>query len=485
MVKHQRKKSRLKKHSAGIFDELGRTGLMRFAGIIAEEWDSSLQGLQGIKVYEKMSTNEAIIAGMLYAAKTLAIQVPIFVKPLSKDPLDVAAAKFYQSAFYDMEHPWPQTLNEILTCMEFGWSFMETNYKIRKGPRYQDPRFHSQFNDNRVAWRSWAPRAQNSLSRWQYKEGTDQLIGMWQVAPPDYEELYVPLRKAMLFRVRAVKGNPEGTSLLRGCVRGWLNKTRVEDLEGIGAERDLPGYPILYVPGDVADPDPDDEGAVEANEDYLKVVTATRRDEMEGLLLPSECYDNGQRKYELKLVSSPGQRQFDTTRIITRYETRMALTLMADFLLLGSQKQGSYALSETKAKLFAQGLTSVLDEVLAVINTYGRPRMFYYNPEFDELDELPVAQHGKIDTPTLEELGNYIKNLGEFMGIAGDLNVANHLRGQADLPLKDIDPGENAIAVQSKQVAKGRIVTKHKQKGSRKKNASAISENASGAKAEA
>jgi len=493
MGRSAKKNSRLTKREPGIFEELGRTGLQRYGGIISEEWDSKLQGLQGIKVYTKMATNEAIIAGMLYAAKTLATQVPVFVKPLSDDPLDIKAAEFYQSCFYDMDFTWPQTMNEILSCMELGWSFLEINYKYRRGPRQKEGKFRSQYKDGRVSWKGWAPRAQDSLQEWKYLEGSDKLLGWIQSAPPDYEEIFLPITKGLLFRVRGIKGNPEGTSLLRGCVRSWLNKTRIEDLEGIGAERDLPGYPVLYVPGDIADPDPDDEASLAANEDYLKVVTKTRRDEMEGILLPSECYENGQRQYELKLVAAPGTRQFDTTRIITRYETRMALTLLADFMLLGSQRQGSYALSETKAKLFTQGLTAILDEVFGVINAYARPKLFEYNPEFDDLDELPPAQHGKLDTPTLEQLANYIKNLSEVLSIKDDLLVENHLRGQADLPLKPVAPPDIAVGPQpsentidegaeggenAKATAKGKIVVKHKRAGSRRKKASAISQNA-------
>lgn len=54
------------------------------------------------------------------------------------------------------------------------------------------------------------------------------------------------------------------------------------------------------------------------------MVKSIRRDEMEGVVLPAG--------YELELLSSGGTRQFDTNAIINRYDTRIAMTVLADFI---------------------------------------------------------------------------------------------------------------------------------------------------------
>ena len=56
-----------------------------------------------------------------------------------------------------------------------------------------------------------------------------------------------------------------------------------------------------------------------------KIVTNIRRDEQEGIIFPSLRDDQGNLLYELKLLSSGGSRQFDTDKIISRYDSRMAM----------------------------------------------------------------------------------------------------------------------------------------------------------------
>ena len=107
------------------------------------------------------------------------------------------------------------------------------------------------------------------------------------------------------------KGNPEGRSALRNARRSWYMKTQIEDLEGIGIERDLVGYPTLYMPLEIMKRETDE--AVEAYNDFMDVISNVRRDEAEGLLLPAVFDDNGNRLYEFKLLSSSGTRQFDTS----------------------------------------------------------------------------------------------------------------------------------------------------------------------------
>jgi hypothetical protein len=401
--------------------EMGRTGLTRFGGYISEEWLPELQGRKGAEVYKRMADSDAIIGGYLFAIKEIAKSVPWFAVPANSSEEGQEDARYLESCIYDMSTPWPSTLDEILSMLTFGWGYFEKVFKIRRGPRQKDPRFHSQYNDGRIGWAKWAPRAQESLNEWIYDEGTDTLIGMSQIPAPDYQERRIPLSKALHFVTTSSKGNPEGRSTLRNARRSCYMKTNIEDLEGIGIERDLAGYPTLYIPLDVFEQKTDK--ATEAYNDFMDVISNIRRDEA-----------NGNRLYEFKLLSSSGTRQFDTSRVINRYDTRIALTVMADFLLLGQQKQGSYALSDTKSKMFYQSLMSLLDNIAETINTQAVPELFELNGW--ERDELPYLAHGKAEPVNLEALGNFLERLTN-MGMMLDDRLENHLRGIADLPLRD------------------------------------------------
>jgi hypothetical protein len=415
--------------------ELGRTGLTRFGGYIYEEWLADLQGSKGAQVYKKMADGDAIIGGMLFAFREICKSAPWFAVPGGSSQDDLEAAKFLESCLYDMATPWPSILDEILSMLPFGWAYMETVFKLRRGPRPKKAQFKSQYNDGRIGWQKWAPRAQESLNEWIYDEETDELLGMSQIPAPDYQERRIPRDKALHFVTTSAKGNPEGRSILRNAHRSWYMKFNIENLEGMGLERELVGYPTLYLPLEIMKRETPE--AEEAYQMYLDLVTNVRRDEAEGLLLPSVFDEHGNRLYEFKLLSSSGTRQFDTSRIITRYDSRIALTIMADFLLLGQQQAGSYALSETKARMFYQALTSVLDNIAETINSQAVPTLIELNPWWD-ITEPPYLGHGKIELPNLETLGSFIERLvNAGMQVFPDERLENHLRGLAALPLID------------------------------------------------
>jgi hypothetical protein len=378
-----------------------------------------------------MADGDAIIGGYLFAIKEIAKSVPWFAVPANSSEEGQKDAKYLESCIYDMSTPWPSTLDEILSMLTFGWGYFEKVFKIRRGPRQKDPRFHSQYNDGCIGWAKWAPRSQESLNEWIYDEDTDTLTGMSQIPAPDYQERRIPLSKALHFVTTSSKGNPEGRSPLRNAHRSHYMRTQIEILEGIGIERDLTGYPTLYIPLEVFKRETKE--AILAYNDFLDLITNVHRDEAEGVLLPAVFDANGNRLYEFKLLASSGTRQFDTSRVIKRYNNDILITVMAEFLLLG-QQQGSYALSDTKSKMFYQSLMSLLDNIAETINTQAVPELFELNGW--ERDELPYLAHGKAEPTNLEALGNFLGRLND-MGMVLDDRLENHLRGIADMPLRD------------------------------------------------
>jgi hypothetical protein len=89
--------------------------------------------------------------------------------------------------------------------------------------------------------------------------------------------------------------------------------------------------------------------------------------------------DNGDRLVELVLLGTGSRRMFDTSKIIERKDREMAMTIMADFILLGHQKVGSFALSSDKTELFATALGAWLKEIAAVLNRHALPRLYDLN----------------------------------------------------------------------------------------------------------
>jgi hypothetical protein len=137
--------------------------------------------------------------------------------------------------------------------------------------------------------------------------------------------------------------------------------------------------------------------------------------------------------YDLKLLTTAGARQFDTNAIITRYNQQIAMTVLADFILLGHENVGSFSLSSDKTDLFTIAMGTYLDSIAGVKNKFAVPRLFLLNGM--DAANPPKIVHGDIDDPDLQEMAQYILALVQAgMPLFPDTQLENHLRQIAHLP---------------------------------------------------
>ena len=243
--------------------EIGRIGQLRngyrgTGSIFFEEFLPELQGIKGVQAYTEMADNDATVGAILFAIEMLMRQCEFHVEPGGDSEKDREAAEFVESCMDDMERTWADTLSEILSFMTYGWSYHEIVYKRRMG-KSSSPITNSRHSDGLIGWRKLPIRAQDTLYGWEYADDSDDLLGMTQMPPPTYQRITIPLEKALHFRTRSRKDNPEGRSILRTAYRAYYFKKRLEEIEGYGMERDLAGFPVLYSPADVNIWDSDDE----------------------------------------------------------------------------------------------------------------------------------------------------------------------------------------------------------------------------------
>ncbi len=411
--------------------EFGDTGLKRTNGRINEEWLRELQGRRWHKVIREMQDQDAVIGSILFAIEMLIRQVSWRVEAASEDNADMEAKEFLESNMQDMSGSWESLISEVLSFLPWGWSYHEIVYKKRNGEN-QDSSMNSRFKDGKIGWRKIPIRGQESLSEWKYTED-NSLEGMVQeiIGKP---KTLIPIEKALLFRTTHHKQNPEGKSILRRAYRSWYYKKRIEEFEGIGVERDLAGLPLMRVPSKIMSSGANaDEAAIfSACKDIVQNI---RRDEQEGIILPGGVDKDGNRLFELELLGAPGNRQFDTGKIINRYDQRIATTVLADFILLGQSSVGSFALADSKTDLFATALRAWLEEIKSIFNRHAIPRLFALN-SFN-LERLPKLAYGDIETPNLKELGDYVKSLSSSGAeLFPDTELENYLREAGNLPAK-------------------------------------------------
>ncbi|MBQ6206498.1 MAG: hypothetical protein IJK52_05405, partial [Oscillospiraceae bacterium] len=331
------------------------------------------------------------------------------------------------SCMDDMQDTWIDTVSEILSFLTYGWSLHEIVYKRRCG-RTRDPRTRSKFTDGLIGWQKLPIRAQETLYQWEYDDN-DNLIGMTQQPPPSFELLTIPMEKALLFRTKSRKDNPEGRSILRNAYRSWYFKRRIQEIEGIGIERDLAGLPVITAPPDVDVWDVKDPENAERYAALKALVQGIRRDQSEGVVLNNE--------YKLELMTSGGARQFDTNAIINRYDSRMAMTALADFILLGHQKVGSFALSSDKTELFAMAIGAYLDIICEEFNNKAIPALIDINGDhFKGITDYPRLTHGDIEDPNLTEVSAFIKDMTGIGVLMPDDELEDYIRRVGHLPTR-------------------------------------------------
>lgn len=412
--------------------ELGSTGVKRATGIIDEEFLPALRGRKAIKVYKEMSLNDPMVGALLFTIDKLVRQVSWRVDTVDNTPEQQEAGQFIEECMDDMSHTWSDMVSEILSMLTYGWSWHEIVYKKRVGPWEKDPRKRSKYTDGRFAWRKIPIRSQETMLRWIFDdEGGIQ--GMVQLPPPYYKNCTLPIGKSLLFRTGQYKGNPEGQAMLRTAYRPWYFKKRLEEFEAIGVERDLAGMPVAKVPSSYmkAKKGTNEERVYQA---FKRMVQNVRRDEHEGLVLPNE-YDpeTKQPLFEFELLSAGGSRTFDTNALIQRYEQRILMSCLADFILLGHEGTGSYAMHVDKTGIFRAALNVITESIADTFNRHAIPRLFELNGM--KLAELPRLVPNNVDPPDLAQLAGFMTSMsGLGMQFFPDPDLEKFLRDTAHLP---------------------------------------------------
>ncbi|MBS1335290.1 MAG: hypothetical protein HP054_06455, partial [Blautia sp.] len=139
--------------------------------------------------------------------------------------------------------------------------------------------------------------------------------------------------------------------------------------------------------------------------------------------------------YEAELLSTGGTRQFDTNAIINRYDAKIAQTVMADFIMLGHEQTGSFALSEDKTELFAVALGAFLDVICETFNNQGIPSLIDMNgAHFDAITDYPQLAHGDVDKRDITKLSTFLKDMVGVGILIPDEDLEDYVREVANLP---------------------------------------------------
>jgi hypothetical protein len=437
--------------NASPFMELGTTGLKRAGGYIDEQFLPQLRGRKAVQIFKEMSENDPLIGSLIFTVDRLIRNVEWRVEPAGKSKEDADAAKLVETCMDDMSHTWNDFISEALTSVIFGWSWHEIVYKRRVGPWEKDSSKKSKYTDGLIGWRKMPIRAQETLLRWSFDD-TGDVNAMIQLAPPRYETTVLPIERSLLFRYRHTKGNPEGMSMLRQAYRPWYMKKRLEEYEAVGVERDLAGLPIVKVPAEFLRAKPGSQQA-QTVEAFKRMVKSVRRDEQEGIVFPM-AYDQDTKQplYSFELMGGGGSRSFNTDGIIKRYEERILMSVLADFILVGHQGGGSYSLHTDKTGIFRTSLNSIAQSIADTLNRHAIPRLFLANGW--KPAELPKIVPGDVDSPDISQLASFMQSMAST-GVTWfpDPTMEDFVRDAARLPKLNKEEEERRRQMQMRSEA--------------------------------
>jgi hypothetical protein len=388
--------------------EVGQLGYERAGGYVTDEFLPELRGVRGLRKYREMGDNDPTCGALLSAIEKMIQAVKWDVIPADESPEAQDYAVFAkQVLFEDMETEWDDFITEALSMLRYGWSYFEivTRRRLKKDG--------SKFDDGWYGIERLAPRAQETLLHWEIDD-KGKVLGLWQLPPNGGFSVFIPIDKALHFVTKSNKGSPEGYSVLRNAYKPYSYLDKIQKIEAIGIERDLTGLPVVKIPSDYFNED--DSGKSVALSKFTKLARDLRFNEQGGIVIPSDPFQNDQDGsytntplVSVELMASAGQKAIDADKVITRYQQDIARSVLADFLMLGTNDRGSFSLSKSKADLFLHAINGFSEKIGSTLRKQLLERLFKLNG-FDTA-KVPYVKPGKVAPIDIQELGDYIRSI--------------------------------------------------------------------------
>ena len=389
---------------------IGVAGLKNLGGRVQEEYLQVLQSWErAVKVYLEMR-DEPTVATLLNAIKLPLLSADFDVTPFSDSAADAEAADWLWENMTTMSHQsWRSHVSDALEALDFGFYVGEMVFEKRE--------------DGRLWLGNIEPRGQETLYRWEFDE-RDNMSAFIQQDPDTGAFYRLPAGKLVHIALNGRKGNPQGTPLLRSLYRPWRFLKDLENMEGIGLERNVGGMPVATLP---EEPITDD--------DIAKVETALknlRYDEEMYLLVP----------HGMEVHAYGGEHNVaQLSATIERKQKEILMRGFAQFLKLGMDNVGTQALVKGSQDFFALSLRSIQQELLERWNQQLVSLLFALNPGLfagmSGLPEITWNDPGAVDP---EGLLNSWQTGVNAKVLTPTREDEEHIRAVLDFP--DLPEGE-------------------------------------------
>lgn len=352
------------------------------------------------------------------------------VIPGNKSEKAKEAAEFVEYCLKNLEgQTIRQFARDAATFNEYGLSVIEKSYMQITSGEYLGK---YKFKIKKLAF-----RPQASLSRTSpivYSQDGSEIIGVKQslsafqnytnngisaleitgLSPVKMEDVIIPINRLILLTTGGSSSNALGVSPLVGCYRPWREKILIENLEVVGATKDMGGVIELKIPSQILNKAAIDPSSYEAEmvRGLMDDAANAHSGEQSFFLLPSDTANNNP-LYSMTLKGIDGNgKQYSTATLISDRKKSILDRLGAGFINVGNDKEGSYGLSESKQTIHTQYVERVNGIILEGLNENVIPQILALNDIRLSEAEMPKVKTGRIVDIDMEGFSKAVQRIG-------------------------------------------------------------------------
>lgn len=383
--------------------ELGDSGTRMTRGIITEDYNPNLQGVQAMRVYDEMRKGDGTVRATMMVTTLPIRRAKWFIIAAGESTQDKEVAMFIEKALFEwIDLSWDDIIRQALLMIPFGVMPFEKVYGVKEheGKSY-------------VIVEKLAPRLPKSIQQWELTDGTFGIQQIMQVGGI----AQIPGSKLLIFVNEKEGDNWWGTSMLRAAYKHWYYKNNFYKIDSVAFERQGLGIPLIKMP----------KGYTETDEQ--KAITALenlRASESAYLILPPD--------YEAEFMNMGSSTTRDPEKSINHHNKEILQSVLAQFLELGqtSSGGGSRALSEDHSDLFLKAMEAIANNIASTINKKFIPELVDMN--FDGITIYPKIDFSGISRVDVTALGESYSKLVTAKGITPSFKDEQYLRTLMGLP---------------------------------------------------
>ena len=425
---------------------IGYSGLQLFNGVSNEEMKRELNWPYSAVTYKEMSYHSAINSCLSLYDNLISKVNWRIVPPKDATATEKLEAEFISSCLGDMQGSFREFIKDALSSNIYGFSVHEKVYR----KRYKSN--GSLYDDGKIGLKKIALRHQESITRFIYDTEGNDIVGVEQNSSTLGNQRYtstkqsrviLPRSKFIHITVGRNRSDPFGKSPLRDVYLAWRYLTVIQEIEAAGVARDLQGLPVLEIPAQYMSADASTEQKA-IYENFKNIIRNIQNNSQSGIILPSATDPDTRGKlFSLTLLTSNGQKAFDTSKVKEFYQNQIYTGMFADILQMGQGSTGSFALGTLKNSLTGACIESMLDSIVEVFSRDVIRQLYDLNG-MDASRACTLDYEGLHDVD-LEGLSKAYQRLGATGFLPKTLDVIN--RGMNALGIDELKEDTDLEAI--------------------------------------